>query len=164
MIIRRKPKSTVTALRAPPASRTLFGRARAMRAAVVATAGLATVGLVLTGVFAWGASASTQIPWTSGVYLPNATPASVAGFGAWRGTTVNVATVWPNRSSWSDITNPAWLYQLWKGAPETVAFGVAMLPENVPGVSLQACANGAYNSYWTQFGTNIGSPREPWRP
>ena len=36
-----------------------------------------------------------------------------------------------------------------------MAFGVAMLPEHVPGVSLQACANGTYNSYWTQFGTNI---------
>ena len=157
MTIRRKPKSTITDLRAPPASWMQSGRARAIRVAAAATAGLATVGLVLTGVFAWGASASTQLPWTSGVYLPNATPASVAGFGTWRGNAVNVATVWPNRSSWSDITNPAWLYQLWKGSPQTVAFGVAMLPEHVPGVSLQACANGAYNSYWTQFGTNISA-------
>ena len=157
MIIRRKPGSTVTALRAPPASRMQSGRAHAMRAAAFATAGLATVGLVLTGVFAWGASASTQPSWTSGVYLPMGTPASVAGFGTWRGAPVNVATVWPNRSSWNDITNPSWLYQGWKGAPETVAFGVAMLPENVPGVSLQACAAGSYNSYWRQFGTNISA-------
>jgi Glycosyl hydrolase family 26 len=157
MIIRRKPRSTVTARRAPPASRMQSGRARAMRAAAVATAGMATVGLVLTGVFAWGASASTQPSWTSGVYLPNTTQAGVAAFGTWRGAPVKVATVWPNRSSWSDITNPAWLYQRWQGAPETMAFGEAMLPENVPGVSLQACANGAYNSYWTQFGTNISA-------
>ena len=157
MIIRRKPKSTDTALRAPPASRMQSGRAHAMRAAAFATAGLATVGLVLTGVFAWGASAGTQLPWASGVYLPGATPASVAAFGTWRGTPMNVATVWPNRSSWSDITNPAWLYQGWKGAPETMAFGVAMLPEKVPGVSLQACAAGSYNSYWRQFGTNISA-------
>ena len=157
MIIRRKPGSTVTALRAPPASRMQSGRARAMRAAAFATAGQATVGLVLTGVFAWGASAGTQPSWTSGVYLPMGTPASVAGFGTWRGAPVKVATVWPNRSSWNDITNPSWLYQGWKGAPETVAFGVAMLPENVPGVSLQACAAGSYNSYWRQFGTNISA-------
>ncbi len=143
MTIRRKPKSTATELRAPPASRMQWGRARAIRAAAFATAGLATVGLVLTGVFAWGASASTQLPWTSGVYLPNSTPASVAGFGTWRGAPVNVTTVWPNRSSWNDIVDPAWLYQLWRGAPETVVFGVAMLPENVPGVSLQACAAGS---------------------
>ena len=157
MIIRRKPKNTVTELRAPPASRMRSGRARAMRAAAFAAAGLATVGLTLSAIFAYGASAGTQLPWTSGVYLPNATPASVAAFGTWRGAPVNVATVWPNRSSWSDITNPAWLYKVWKGAPQTMAFGVAMLPENVPRVSLQACANGAYNSYWSQFGTNISA-------
>ena len=96
MIFRRKPKSTVTGLRAPPASRMQSGRARAMRAAVVGTAGLAAVGLTLTAIFACGASASTQLPWTSGVYLPNATPASVAAFGTWRGAPVNVATVWPS--------------------------------------------------------------------
>ncbi len=157
MIFGRKPKSTVTDLRAPPASRMQSGRARVVRAAAVATAGLAAVSLTLTAIFAWGASASTNLPWTSGVYLPNATPASVTAFGTWRGAPVNVATVWPNRGSWNDITNPAWLYRLWKGAPETMAFGVAMLPEKVPGVSLQACANGAYNSYWTQFGTNISA-------
>ena len=38
-----------------------------------------------------------------------------------------------------------------------MVFGVAMLPENVPGVSIQACASGAYNSYWRQFGTNISA-------
>ena len=54
MINRRKSKSTVTELRAPPASRMQSGRARVMRAAAFATAGLATVGLVLTGVFVWG--------------------------------------------------------------------------------------------------------------
>ena len=149
MIFGRKPKSTVTALRAPPASRMRSGRGRVMQAAALATAGLAAVGLTLTAIFAWGASAGAHLPWTSGVYLPNATPASVAAFGTWRGAPVDVATVWPNRSTWNDITNPGWLYQLWKGAPQTVAFGVAMLPENVPGVSLQACANGTYNSYWT---------------
>ena len=38
-----------------------------------------------------------------------------------------------------------------------MAFGVAMLPENVPGVSLQACANGAYDSHWQEFGRVISS-------
>ena len=162
MIVRRKSKSTVADLRAPPASRMQSGRARAIRAAAVATAGLAAVGLTLTAIFAWGASASTPsvknrsgMPWASGVYLPNATPASVAGFGTWRGTPVDVATVWPNRSSWNDIVNPAWLYRLWKGAPEKVVFTVAMLPGGVRHVSIQACAAGSYDSRWRQFGTNI---------
>ena len=157
MISRRKPKSTVTDLRAPPASRMQSGRARVRRAAAVATAGLAAVGLTLTAIFAYGASAGTQLPWASGVYLPNATPASVAAFGAWRGAPVNVATVWTNRSSWSDITNPAWLYRLWQGSPYTLVVSVAMLPTGVPGVSIKACAAGAYNTYWRQFGQVIRS-------
>jgi hypothetical protein len=97
------------------------------------------------------------LPWQSGVYLPNATPATVSAFGAWRGTPVDVATVWGNRSTWNDIVNPSWLYQRWQNAPETVAFGVAMLPEGVRGVSLQACAAGAYDSHWRQFGATIAS-------
>jgi hypothetical protein len=164
MTIRRKPKSTATDLRAPPAPRMRSSRARAMQAAAVATAGLAAVGLTLTAIFAWGASASTHsvknrsgMPWASGVYLPNATPASVGAFGAWRGTPVDVATVWPNRSSWNDIVNPAWLYKGWRGAPEKVAFTEAMLPVGVRGVSIQACANGSYDSYWRQFGANISA-------
>ncbi len=97
------------------------------------------------------------LPWASGVYLPSSTPAIADGFAAWRGHPVDVTTVWANRATWSDITNPAFMYQRWTGAPETVAFGVAMLPEGVPGVSLQAGANGDYNAYWQQFGANIAA-------
>jgi hypothetical protein len=38
-----------------------------------------------------------------------------------------------------------------------MAYGVAMLPGHVAGVSLQACANGTYNAYWRQFGSVITS-------
>ena len=38
-----------------------------------------------------------------------------------------------------------------------MAFGVAMLPEDVPGVSLQSCANGSYDGYWREFGRVISS-------
>ena len=157
MITRRKPRSTVTELRAPPASRMRSGRARVLRAASFATVGLATVGLVLTGVLAPAAGASTQLPWASGVYLPSDTPASVTAFGAWRGAPVNVATVWPIGRSWNDITNPAWLYRMWQGSPYTLVVTVPMLPTDVSGVSIQACANGAYNAHWRQFGQVIRS-------
>jgi hypothetical protein len=165
MIFRRKPESTVTALRAPPEPRMRSGRARAIRTAAFVSGGLAAVGLTLATIFAFGASASTHseqyhrsgMPWASGVYLPNATPASIAGFGAWRGAPVDVATVWPNRGNWKAIVNPGWLYREWRRAPEKVAFTEAMLPQGVPGVSLQACAAGSYNSYWRHFGTNISA-------
>ena len=160
MTFRGKTNSTATALGTPPPSRPPSSRRRRIRVAAVA-AGIAAVGLTLTTVFAFGASASTQkanrsgLAWASGVYLPNATPASIDAFGAWRGTPVDVATVWPSRASWNDIVNPAWLYQRWQGPPVTVAFTEPMLPEGVAGVTIQACAAGSYNSYWRQFGTNI---------
>ena len=163
MIIRRKPGSTATALGETPASRVSFARAHRGRIAAVG-AGIAAVGLTLTTIFAFGASASTHsaknlsgLPWNSGVFLPNATPASIKAFGDWRGVPVDVATVWPNRGSWKAITSPSWLYQIWKGSAVTVAFTEPMLPEGVAGVSIQACAAGSYNSYWTQFGTNISA-------
>jgi Glycosyl hydrolase family 26 len=137
------------------------GRSHRRRTAVVAAA-ITAAGLGLTTAVASGAFAGTQthtgsLAWSSGVYLPNATPSTVAAFGTWRGAPVSVATVWPNRSSWNDIVNPAWLYQIWKGSPQTVAFTEPMLPEGVAGVSLAACAAGSYNSYWKQFGTNISA-------
>jgi hypothetical protein len=81
----------------------------------------------------------------------------VAGFGAWRGRPADVVTAWGNRATWNDITDPAFVYRQWQGAPQTLALGVAMLPEHVAGVSLAACAAGDYNSYWRQFGTTIAS-------
>src|SRR5450755_799075 len=162
MISRGKPSSTATALRPPPPSRPPSGRRHRIRVAAFA-AGAAAVGLTLTTIFAFGASASTHtrtsrsgLPWKSGVYLPNATPASIDAFGAWRGTAVDVATVWPNRGTWNAVVNPAWLYRRWRGSPETVVFTEPMLPENV-GASIQACAAGSYNSHWRQFGTNISA-------
>ena len=125
-----------------------------------ATAGVTGLSVVLAGTFAASANATANrsgMPWASGVYEPGNTRAVVDAFGTWRGHPVDVATVWANRGTWNDIVNPAFMYRRWQGAPQTVAFGVAMLPEHVAGVSLQACANGNYNSYWRQFGTNISS-------
>ena len=161
MKFQRKPSITAAALGKAPASRVPFGRAHRSRAVAVAVAaGIAAVGLALATVPAYAASTPTpaggKLSWSSGVYLPSATPASVSAFGAWRGAPVTVATVWPARSSWNDFIDPTWLYQRWQGSPVTVAFGEPMLPANA-GASIQACAAGSYNSYWRQFGTNISA-------
>jgi hypothetical protein len=170
----RTARSGLTAL-----SRTTSGKRRALRTAASAAVAVTAIGgLAVTmagtasaaplaakstaAVTAKATTAATTgnrsgLPWASGVYLPNASQTMVGGFGTWRGSPIDVATAWGNRSTWNDIVNPGFLYQRWAGAPETVAFGVAMLPEGVAGVSLQACANGSYNSYWRQFGTNIAS-------
>ena len=158
-MIRRQHHSTASdqvkpaVHRAPGASR---------RRHAVAAAGAAAVAAIvaLTSIFAQAAMAGTNLsglPWNSGVFLGGSTPASVSAFGTWRGDKVDVVTLWANRATWNDIVNPAWMYKAWQGQPQTLAFGVPMVPEKVPGVSIQACANGAYNSYWKQFGTNISS-------
>ena len=161
MIFRRKPSIAAIAPDQPSAFRAPLGRARRIRTAAIATGIAAAVGLALTTVSVSGASAATRkagpLPWSSGVYQPSATLASLAAFGTWRGAPVHVATVWGGRATWADIVNPAWVYKTWKGAPQTMALGVPMLPEGVAGVSIGACAAGSYNSYWKQFGTNISA-------
>src|SRR6201996_1002792 len=134
----------------------------AAAAAVTVPVALATCSTAFAAPAAPAAAAApaanaSGLPWASGVYPPGATPASVDAFGTWRGHPVDVVTAWGNRATWSDITTPAFLYKQWQGTAKTMAFGVAMLPENVPGVSLQACANGDYNTYWRQFGANLTS-------
>ncbi len=97
------------------------------------------------------------LPWASGAYLPADTPAAAAAFGAWRKRPLDIAEVWSYQSTWASIIDPAWLYQRWTGAPYTMVFSVAMLPVNVPGVSIQACSAGTYNAYWRRFGQVIRS-------
>lgn len=112
------------------------------------------------GVFvaqAGGPANRSGLPWASGVYPQNGTPAGAAAFAAWRGRPLDVVDAWPARATWAQIVDPAWLYQRWRGQPYTMAFGVPMIPEDVRGVSLQACARGAYDSYWREFGRVISS-------
>jgi hypothetical protein len=97
------------------------------------------------------------LPWPSGAYPANDTPAGAAAFATWRGRQLDVVDSWSARATWADIVDPSWLYQRWKGEPYTIAFGVAMLPAGVPGVSLQSCANGSYDGYWREFGRVISS-------
>ncbi len=141
----------------------IFARIRRARRGVIAlAAALTAIAIAIITTFTvFAAPLTTQnasgLAWASGVYLPNATPATINTFSTWRGHPVDVVTLWGNRATWSDITNPSFVYKQWQGTSKTLALGVPMLPESVAGVSLQACANGDYNSYWRQFGTNISS-------
>ncbi len=97
-------------------------------------------------------------PWNSGVYYPGSNRGKVErheAFGEWRDNPVDVSVDWQARSTWSDITDSQWLYRTWVGTPQTKVFGVAMLPEDVPGVSLAACAAGEYDAQWVAFGESI---------
>src|ERR1700761_1779130 len=109
----------------------------AAAAAVTVPVALATAATAFAAPAAPAAPAgnASGLPWASGVYLSGATPASVDAFGAWRGRPVDVVTAWGNRGSWNDITDPGFLYKQWQGTAKTMAFGVAMLPQDVAGVS-----------------------------
>lgn len=171
MIFQGIPKGS-TRTRVKPSAvsrlRSAGGRIRLGTAAAVATAVAAAGTMALSVAFAGTASASTGpavtqaatrsgLPWASGAYLSTDTQVAAGDFGNWRGHPLDVVADWSARATWQDIVNPSWLYQRWSGSPYTMAFGVAMLPEGVSGVSLQACANGTYNSYWRQFGSVINS-------
>jgi hypothetical protein len=97
------------------------------------------------------------LPWPSGVFLPNGTPAGAAAFAAWRKRPLDVVGVQGPQSTWASLTDPAWLYRRWEGKPYTMVFSVAMLPLDVPGVSIRACAQGSYNARWKKFGKVINS-------
>lgn len=104
-----------------------------------------------------GSQNRSGLRWASGVYPEDGTPAGAAAFAAWRGRPLDVVDAWSARATWAQIDDPTWLYQRWRGQPYTMAFGVPMIPEGVPGVSLQACAAGAYNAHWRDFGQVISS-------
>ena len=70
---------------------------------------------------------------------------------------LDIGEVWLNPATWASITDPAWLYQRWQGSPYTLVVTVPMLPAGVPRVSIKACARGAYNAHWRQFGQVIHS-------
>jgi hypothetical protein len=114
--------------------------------------------IALPTVLGGNAWASTGgVSWPSGAWMAGESPTVAAQFGSWRGTPLNVIDEFTNTSTWSDVVNPTWLYSKWKGSPYTLAIAVPMLPKNVAGVSIGACANGDYNSYWKQFGSVISS-------
>ena len=124
---------------------------------------LAIVAVLIVAVLAPHADSAERsvnrsgLTWASGAYPLNDTPAGAAAFGAWRGHSLAVVDAWSPRATWAQIVDPAWLYRRWEKTPYLMAFGVAMLPENVAGVSLQACASGSYDAYWRKFGHVISS-------
>jgi hypothetical protein len=149
--------------RSPGSHRRLSRLSRRSRLGPVPVLGwLALVIVVATGSAVFfadtgGSPNRSGLPWDSGVYPLDGTPAGAAAFAAWRGRPLDVVDARSARATWAQVVDPTWLYQRWRGQPYTMAFGVPMIPQDVPGVSLQACADGAYDAYWREFGQVISS-------
>jgi hypothetical protein len=129
---------------------------------VASAVALGVAALALTGV--GPASATTPVvpkklsgmAWASGSFMPDYVPSAQADFGQERGAASDVAVVYSGRTDWEAVSNPAWLWQTWKQAPQTLVISSAPFPE-VGDWSLAACARGKYDQYWTQFGRNAAA-------
>jgi Malectin domain/Glycosyl hydrolase family 26 len=95
------------------------------------------------------------LPWASGVYTPSGNPATYESFGTWRGSRIDVATMWTARSTWAELINPDWLYRTWAGTPMVKVIGVSPIPEGDASATLARCADGRYDDKWAQFARNI---------
>lgn len=93
------------------------------------------------------------MPWASGSYMPSYLPSAQKKFAAERGAGSDIAMTYAGRASWSEITNPAWLWRTWADAPQTLVISSALFPETGDW-SMAACAGGRYDAHWRAFGRN----------
>jgi Glycosyl hydrolase family 26 len=147
-------------------------RSRSAAQAVLAIAASLAVSLPLAGTASAKPAAPLQashpaaakpaktrsgLPWRSGAWLPTNTAKSYSRFATWRHRAIDVGTDYLAGDNWAQIDDAYWVYKVWKGRAYPLALGVPMLPSQVKGVSLVACAAGKYNSHWTEFGRVIKS-------
>jgi hypothetical protein len=75
-------------------------------------------------------------------------PAAVEAFEQWLGRPVDVVVDFSARANWYDISAPDYLLDAWRDTGQTLVLGVAMLPTDVPGVSILEGAKGAYDDWY----------------
>ncbi|CCG01380.1 glycoside hydrolase family 26 protein [Blastococcus saxobsidens] len=75
-------------------------------------------------------------------------PDEVAAYEEWLGRPIELAADFSARANWWDISRPDYLVEGWEGQERRLVLGVAMLPEEVEGVSIQEGADGEYDEYF----------------
>src|SRR6185437_9212179 len=78
-------------------------------------------------------------------------------FGTWRGRPLDVAMIYTDRSSWTNLTGAgAYIFPYTKDWPGKLVISQPPFPDD--GASnLKDCAAGAYDSYWKTFGSSLVS-------
>jgi hypothetical protein len=80
-------------------------------------------------------------------------------FAASTGMPITGTVDFPPERSWADMTGPGWLLNPYTGSGLALEYSLPLLPEGVDANgkpwTLEACANGAYNAYWSQLGRNL---------
>jgi hypothetical protein len=75
------------------------------------------------------------LPWFSGAWAGGgeASTTRVEGFGRWRGTPVDAATVYPDARTWQSIRDSNWHVSTYTGFDGVLAYGLPLLPEEEEG-------------------------------
>jgi hypothetical protein len=77
-------------------------------------------------------------------------------FGTWRGRPDDVAMLYTDRSSWSNVTGAdMFVFQYMKGWPGRLVISQPLFPQD--GSTLADCATGAYDAHWKDFGSALVS-------
>ena len=93
--------------------------------------------------------------WLSGVNGdPQMTPAGVDRFCAFRGDPCDLAQVYVARKNWPSIVEPSFAETNFAGWPGLLSISVPPFPEDGRS-NLAACAAGAYDGYWQEFGRTL---------
>ena len=73
--------------------------------------------------------------WFSGIWAGGGTAGTgrVDSFGAWRGTPVDAATVYPEAAGWQQIHDSHWHITTFNGFDGTLTYGLPMLPDKGEG-------------------------------
>lgn len=82
-------------------------------------------------------------------------PDEVDGYEEWLGRPIELASDFSARANWWDISRPDYLVEDWEGEGRRLVLGVAMLPEEVEDVSIEAGASGEYNEYYRTLGEEL---------
>ncbi len=85
-------------------------------------------------------------------------PKAMATFAKWLGRPIQDAVDFSHRQTWSDISDPQYLFDAWRGTPYRLIYAVPMLPDSLFATkekAMRAGANGAYDQYFTELATNL---------
>lgn len=80
--------------------------------------------------------------------------AEVAQFGSWLGRSPEYAVDFSSRSTWDEISNPAYMINHWRGSKYRMVYSVAILPFG-DSVSIKAGARGDYDEYYRRLARNL---------
>jgi hypothetical protein len=94
--------------------------------------------------------------WFSGAWVAGdlASTMRINGFGDWRGTPVDAATVYPDTSSWQAIHDSRWLVSTFTGFEGQLAYGLPMLPDESDG-SFESVARGDHDWVYQRIASDL---------